>query len=539
MTIKRPSLFLFFIFLISPTVHAVNVTILPPAQSKFITVEDRDNIYIGALSNGARITGSSNFTTHPDHGGLSYLSDGEDRTIPGAPWGFMYNIEVWEDNPVVNSPYLGLHCWKYQSSCQSSIFEAGNTLIRTDGFRLNTKDRDARLINPRISQGYMNYLNKMPVGNKFTTNINYCWAVTFLSGANCTTVSNIEANNNRWHKKSVTFIKEGHLRLYNSMVSVDIMISNSGEFYVLPGSRDCESSVIAGNQGVACRFLTHELTLASAINIDMLSLTPSIKDSRLASLSQSDFQISTDKNTWYKQGSKMPFSQLNKSNAVYIFMSKNVIKEISKIPPPRRLVNMFSLIVSNELHPGSGFYEIKGSTDVNFTSRQMSVAIREKNGLTHPVKSGTVGRDKLEFEYLITESASVPSESLEVSVRQDMGSPFNKNCTFYPPNNVTQSMAVEVPAKIQFTDRIGSFKNIFAQVYCDGTPLDLRKLGIVETRSSIPWAESDSVAGAIRFYDISLLFDLRPKSVTQTVGGEQWEGEVYQSGTISVKSVWK
>lgn len=317
------------------------------------------------------------------------------------------------------------------------------------------------------------------------------------------------------------------------------MISNSGEFYVLPGSRDCESSVIAGNQGVACRFLTHELTLASAINIDMLSLTPSIKDSRLASLSQSDFQISTDKNTWYKQGSKMPFSQLNKSNAVYIFMSKNVIKEISKIPPPRRLVNMFSLIVSNELHPGSGFYEIKGSTDVNFTSRQMSVAIREKNGLTHPVKSGTVGRDKLEFEYLITESASVPSESLEVSVRQDMGSPFNKNCTFYPPNNVTQSMAVEVPAKIQFTDRIGSFKNIFAQVYCDGTPLDLRKLGIVETRSSIPWAESDSVAGAIRFYDISLLFDLRPKSVTQTVGGEQWEGEVYQSGTISVKSVWK
>lgn len=539
MTIKRQSLFLFLIFLISPTVHAVNVTILPPAQSKFITVEDRDNIYIGALSNGARITGSSNFTTHPDHGGLSYLSDGEDRTIPGAPWGFMYNIEVWEDNPVVNSPYLGLHCWKYQSSCQSSIFEAGNTLIRTDGFRLNTKDRDARLINPRISQGYMNHLNKMPVGNKFTTNINYCWAVTFLSGANCTTVSNIEANNNRWHKKSVTFIKEGHLRLYNSMVSVDIMISNSGEFYVLPGSRDCESSVVAGNQGVACRFLTHELTLASSINIDMLSLTPGIKDSRLASLSQSDFQISTDKNTWYKQGSKMPFSQLHKSNTVYIFMSKNVIKEISKIPPPRSLVNMFSLIVNNELHPGSGLYEIKGSTDVNFTSRQMSVAIREKNGLTHPVKSGTVGRDKLEFEYLITESASVPSESLEVSIRQDMGSPFNKNCTFYPPNNVTQSMAIEVPAKIQFTDRIGSFKNMFAQVYCDGTPLDLRKLGIVETRSSIPWAESDSVAGAIRFYDISLLFDLRPKSVTQTVGGEQWEGEVYQSGTISVKSVWK
>ncbi|KHE94287.1 hypothetical protein NX85_23605, partial [Aeromonas salmonicida subsp. salmonicida] len=72
---------------------------------------------------------------------------------------------------VVNSPYLGLHCWKYQSSSQSSIFEAGNTLIKTDGFRLVIKDRDARLINPRISQGYMSHLNKMPVMEiKFTSN---------------------------------------------------------------------------------------------------------------------------------------------------------------------------------------------------------------------------------------------------------------------------------------------------------------------------------------------------------------------------------
>lgn len=198
----------FLIFLISPTVHAVKVTILPPAQSKFITVEDRDNIYIGALSNGARITGSSNFTTHPDHGDLSYLSDGEDRTIPGVPWGFVYNIEVWEDNPVVNSPYLGLHCWKYQSSSQSSIFEAGNTLIKTDGFRLVIKDRDARLINPRISQGYMSHLNKMPVGNKFTTNINYCWTATFLKEADCTTYSSLDANNNRWHKKTSPLLRK-------------------------------------------------------------------------------------------------------------------------------------------------------------------------------------------------------------------------------------------------------------------------------------------------------------------------------------------
>ncbi len=524
---------------ISPTVHAVQVTILPPVQSKFITVEDRSNIYIGALSSGARITGSTFFTTHPDHGGLSYLSDGEDRTIPKLSSGFMYNIEIWDDNPVVLHPYMGLHCWKYQANCQSSIFELNNTSIRDNGFRMTTKDRDSRLINPKLSQGYMNYLSKLPVGNKFTTNINYCWHRSFLVGANCTTASNIDTDTNRWQKKSVTFIKEGHLRLYNSMLSVDIMISNSGEFYVLPGSSDCESSVVAGNQGVACRFLTHDLTLASSINIDMLSLTPSIKDSRLTSLSQSDFQISTDKNTWYKQGSKMPFSQLKKSNSVYIFMSKNVIKQISKIPPPRSLINMFNLLVSNDLHPGSGFYEIKGSTDVNFTSRQMSVNIREKDGVTHPVKSGTVGRDKLEFEYIISESATLPSESLEISVRQDTGTPYKGHCTFYPPNNINQNMAVAIPARILFTDRIGDYKNISIQINCDGTPLDLRKNKIIETSPAIPWTEEGGVNGAIRFYDISLQFDLRHFLVPQTIGGETWEGEVYQSGTISVKSVWK
>lgn len=519
--------------------HAVAVSILPPAESRFITIEDRDNIYIGALSNLAGITGSGRLTTHPDHAGLSYLSDGQDRTIPSLSLGFSYNIEIWEDNPAVSSPYLGVHCWKHQSNCVSSVFDPSNTVIRDNGFRLFSRDRDSRLINPRLSQGYMNYLSKLPVGNKFKTNINYCWSMSFLGGAPCTTNSDLAADRNRWEKKSVTFIKEGHLRLHNSPVTVDLMISNSGDFWVLPGSRDCESQLIAGKIGVVCRFLTYDLTLASSINMDMLSLTPNIKDSRLTYLNQDDFKISTDKNTWYNQGNRMSFRQLKNSDSIYIFMSKEVIKSISKIPPPRKLTNMFSLIVGNQLHPGSGFYEINGTTDVNFTSRQMTVSIREKNGLTDPIKSGTVGRDKIEFEYVITESATIPSESLEVSIQQDIGTPYKKDCTFYPPNNVKPEMAVVIPARILFSNRIGAFKNSFAHIYCDGSPIDLRAHGISETQSPLPWMESEGIAGAARFYDISLLFNLRPHSVSQTIGGEAWEGEVYQSGTIRVKSLWK
>lgn len=523
----------------SLSVHAVSVSNLPWATGRYMTIEDRDNIYVGALSTQARITGSNKFTSHPDHGGLSYLSDGQDRTIPSLSWGFRYNIAIWEDNPPVSKPYLGIHCWKYQVGCDTSVFERIYTRINNQGFTLHTTDRDSRLINPRISPAYMSFLSAQPVGSKFDTTVNYCWSMSFASDADCVTNISIAADRNRWEKRPLTFIKDGHLRTYNSLTSVDIMIASDGDFFILPTSTDCERLTVSGKEGVACRFLDHEFTLSSSANIGILSLTAYTRDSRLSKVSNDDFQISTDKNTWHQKTTPMSFNELKKSNSIYIFMSKNAMKEIAKIPPPRRLANMFSLTVRNSYHPGSGFYELTSSTDINFINRQMAVSIREASGITNPVKSGTVGRDKLEFEYIISESATAPSESLEVSVRQDTGTPYKGHCTFYPPNNINQNMAVAIPARILFTDRIGSYKNISAQINCDGTPLDLKKNRILESRSSIPWTDEGGVNGAIRFYDISLLFDLRHYLVRQTIGGEAWEGEVYQSGTISVKSVWK
>lgn len=540
--INMRHLFLQILFLssvlYSPLSSAVPVTMLPATEGNFITIVDKDNIYVGALTGTAKITGSTRFTTHSDHGSLVYMGDGSDRNIPGLPSGFMYNIEIWEDKPLVPSPYLGLHCWKYQVDCDASIYKPGSTIIRDNGFRV-VANSDSRVINPRLSQGYVNYLTALPVGDKFSTEMNYCWTMSFWVEANCKTNQDIVSEKNKWEKRRVTFTKQGQLRIENSPFTVDLMISSSGDYWILPGSRDCENIAPSGQSGVACRFARYDLQLATPPMLDVITLTPSIKDGRLSNTALSDLQISTDKHMWYKLGEKMPFSELKKSDSIYIFMSKEMLQKISSIAPPRNLKNMFSLIVGNSLHTASGFYEIMGSADVNFTSRQMSVAIREKDGVTNPVKSGTVGLDRLEFDYIISESATAPSESLEISVRQDTGTPHNGNCTFYPPNNINQTMAVAIPAKILFTDRVGAYKNISAQINCDGKPLDLRKHRIIESRSSIPWAEGGDVNGAIRFYDISLLFDLRHYLVNQTIGGDAWEGEVYQSGTISVKSVWK
>lgn len=532
---------LFSVVFISLSVHAVSVINLPPANGNYMTIEDRDNIYVGALSTQARITGSNKFTSHPDHHGLSYLSDGIDRTIPSISiiWGLRYTIEIWEDNPPVSKPYLGVHCWWHQNSCYTSVFAPYNTEINDSGFRLSTDNRDSRLINPRISPAYMSFLSAQPVGKKFVTSINYCWTPSGAGLVSCTTNLSTPSDKNRWEKRTVTFTKDGHLRILNSLTSVDVMIASDGDFFVLPTSTDCERLTVSGKEGIACRFLDHEFTLSSSANIGMLSLTAYTKDSRLSKVSNNDLQISADKTTWHQKTTPMPFQELKKSNSIYIFMSKNAMKEIAKTPPPRRLENMFSLTVRNSYNTESGFYELTGSTDVNFINRRMGVSIREANGITNPVRSGTVGRDKLEFEYIISESATAPSESLEVSVRQDTGTPYKGHCTFYPPNNINQNMAVAIPARILFTDRIGLYKNISAQINCDGTPLDLRKFKIIEDRFPIPWTDEDGVSGAIRFYDISLLFNLRHDLVRHTIGGEAWEGEVYQSGTISVKSVWK
>ncbi len=515
-------------------------TILPAEEGHFITMLDRDNTYFGALSNRVRFTGSTSFTTHPSQTSLVYMSDGIDRTLPELNSGATYNIEIWEDNPVVPSPYLGLQCWKYQSDCQSSIYKPNSTLILNNGFRVEA-NQETRVINPRISQGYVNYLTSLPVGESYSTDINYCWSWNYSAAVknDCKINQSGPSGSNNWHKKTVTFKKQGQLRVDNSPVTVDLMIASNGDFWVLPGSPDCESISTSTRLGVVCLFVRHDLQLASPTNLDVITLTPNIKDSRLSGVTTNDFQISTDKFMWYAKGQKMPFSELKKSNSIFIFMSKNMLKQISSIAPPRNMKNMFSLVVSNTLHFSSGIYEIMGSADVNFTDRKMSVTIREKDGLTHPIKSGTVGRDRIEFEYLITESATVPSESLEISVQQDRGSPYKRDCTFYPPNDITPGMAVVIPASILFSDRVGSYKNVSEHVYCDGTPLDLRQYSLTETRQPLPWAEPGGMTGAARFYDISLLFDLRPKSVNQTVGGEQWEGDVYQSGTISVKSVWK
>lgn len=515
-------------------------TILPAEEGHFITLIDKDNTYFGAISSRVRITGSTNFTTNALHNSLVYMSDGVDRTLPELPYlGGAYNIEIWEDNPAVPSPYLGLQCWRYESNCQSSIYRPNSTVILDNGFRVKANG-DSRVINPRISQGYVNFLSSLPVGESYSTDINYCWSSTYSDPVDypCENPSPTSSRYN-WQKKTITLKKQGQLRIETSPLTLDLMIASNGDFWLLPGSHDCEPISVSRLAGVACLFIKHDLQLATPTNLDVITLSPVINDSRLPVVTNNDFQISTDKSKWFPRGQKMPFSELKKSNSIFIFLSKNMLKQISRIPPPRNLKDMFSLVLRNSLHNASGLYEIKGSADVNFTDRKMSVTIREKDGLTHPIKSGTVGHDRIEFEYLITESATVPSESLEISVQQDRGLPYKRDCTFYPPNDTTPGMAVVIPASILFSDRVGSYKNVSEHVYCDGTPLDLRQYSLTETRQPLPWAEPGGMTGAARFYDISLLFDLRPKSVNQTVGGEQWEGDVYQSGTISVKSVWK
>jgi hypothetical protein len=45
--------------------------------------------------------------------------------------------------------------------------------------------------------------------------------------------------------------------------------------------------------------------------------------------------------------------------------------------------------------------------------------------------------------------------------------------------------------------------------------------------------------GITRFYKLALEFDLTDPMVQRTIGNDLWEGEVQQSGTITIKGTWR
>lgn len=492
-----------------------------------------DNIYFATFTAGARVAGSTAFTSAPEHSGLVYISDGGDQSFP--PTGH-YRISVWSESSPVDRPYDGLHCWKFLSNCIASIRYPSSTTRTASGFSINSNvsmggDTDHAL-NPKISMALANYLLRLPVGASYTDTMNRCY--TSLIGS--TPCKDVHSGTSRWERTQVTLTKKAHLTLIPVNSKSILMLTSNGEAILLPGSQDCEIQ----QDGVICKHLSMDFQDGGITGIEQLSLIASITDGNIASkMSPGDVKISFNKTNWYNIDTQLPFNELlNGHNAgIYIYLSKKMLTILLTNGYQDKLSKLIKFIVQHKgASRGSGYYEFFGSSSVELVSRKPHIAISSADGQLHPHKVATVGKENLSFDYVITESGYSNAESINVSLQQDTGPTYNGLCTFYPSNDSDIKNAVAIHSKLVLQGNNGI---VNTPIKCDAIPVNLRELGMKSSAPPIHWTDFDGKTGLTQSYDIRLEFDLKSSSARKTIGGFEWEGEVHQSGTIQVKGIWK
>ena len=200
--------------------------------------------------------------------------------------------------------------------------------------------------------------------------------------------------------------------------------------------------------------------------------------------------------------------------------------------------SLINFNMKNGYAPESGYYEFSGTTEIIIKPREFSVSIISSEGVSNPYKEGNVGKDVLRFSYAISDSGPKSADILEIAISQDIGSPYQGFCTFYPVGEALSKRAVPIPSRLIFdtTDNGAAYRHA---IRCDRTPVDIRELGIADSQQPQEWNDPVSGKGISRFYKLALEFDLTDPMVQRTVGNEHWEGEVQQSGTITIKGTWR
>lgn len=491
------------------------------------------NIYFTTLTPGTRITGSTTFTTSPEHSGLVYISDGGDLSFP--PTG-NYRIAVWSESSPVNSPYDGLHCWKYLPDCVNSIRYPGLTTKTTSGFTIDNTvslgGNTDHALNPKISKELANYLLRLPLGTSYVDTMNRCYTLVKNTYYRCVDVSE---SSGLWERTKVTLTKKAHLTFIPVNSKSILMLTSNGDVVLLPGSKDCEVQ----QDGVICKHISLDYQNGGITGIDNLSLIASITDGNISSkMSPDDIKFSFNKTTWYNIGAQLPFRELLSGHEVgiYIRLSKKMLTTLLINGYEDKLSKLIRFNVRNAITPGSGFYEFYGSSNIELVSRKPHIAISSSDGQLHPHKIADVGKENIIFEYIITESGYSNAESINISLRQDKGDTHNGVCTFYPDNDSVIKNAVAIHSNLIWQSNNNTFT---VPIKCDSVPINIRTHGVKPSTPPISWTDLDGKTGLTQSYNVKLEFDLKSPSARRTTEGLIWEGLVHQSGTIQVQGIWR
>ncbi|MGU5890756.1 hypothetical protein [Aeromonas hydrophila] len=289
-----------------------------------------------------------------------------------------------------------------------------------------------------------------------------------------------------------------------------------------------------------CRFLDYDFNQDGSQSFSDPYIYTNIKNAALNSaIVGGDVQMSANLTNWALKGADYNVSYLRGQSSIYLFLSSNFFKQVVRLGLQEQLTrNLINFNMRNIKAPESGFYEFSGTTEIIIKPRDFSVSILSSEGVSNPYREGNVGKDILNFSYTISDSGPISADMLEITVSQDIGAPYQGLCTFYPAGQAVPEQAVPIPTRLVFDSTNHGTASRHA-VRCDQTPLDIRTLGIQDSQPPQEWNDPVSGKGITRFYKLALEFDLTDPMVQRTIGNDLWEGEVQQSGTITIKGTWR
>ena len=517
---------------------AVSKTVWPNAALRhFLLIENQeDNNLFVAPTDGLdpRLTGANAWTSLKGNGqvSLAYVDNGYNTDINN------WNVDMWENGPI-RRPYVNQRCIMSYTRCDPDTAEAVNKPAVVDdlGF-FGLIGASAGWGHGKLSASFFDYLRTMPVGAVLNREMNLCRTTLkydAAAGERC-----INQNSGNWYVRNMQHKKAGHLRFVQTNAISEVIVDSNGVPYVLPGSQGCENYRLGTRDGILCRFLDYNFNEDGSQNYTEPYMYTNVKNSSLNSaIGSADLQMSADLKNWASKGSRYNISYLRGQPSVYLFLSSNFFKQVVRLGLQDQLTrSLINFNMKNGYAPKSGYYEFSGTTEIHIKPRDFSVSILSSEGVSNPYREGQVGKDILSFSYNISDSGPISADMLEISISQDRGSPYRGYCTFYPAGSFAPEQAVPIPTRLVF-DSVAHGAGSRHAIRCDRTPVDIRTLGIQDNQPPQEWNDPVNGQGITRFYKLALEFDLTDPMVQRTMGDEMWEGEVEQSGTITIKGTWR
>jgi hypothetical protein len=454
-----------------------------------------------------------------------------------------FNLDMWETGPI-SYPYITQGCSTLTPNCTNDGKSPEHPqVVDEQGFYglMNSSVQEA---SARISPSFLNYLKSLPVRTPLIREMNLCVtseSYDALQGQRCKDMST-----GTWRISRTVNYKEAHLKLTPTTGSDVIMLDSVGNPIISPGSTNCKIYSLSAQEkdkgGVLCTIAHYKIEFASAsdeiISVASMSLRSKLHNPEL-NVYDSVLFINNAGYVSPARPNGLSLEWLRRGQSISVFFTKKYLSEYIKKSSNIPLTDSIEFFIENLIEPGLGEYVLTPSSQIDIKPREYSVSILSSDGLTTPYRGGLIGKDILSFPYRIMESGPASADKLDVTLSQDSGTPFQGACTFYPTNQVNNSVAVPINTYLRFyIDKISQAK-VKLPIGCNRVPVDIRKSGIRDSEPQVNWTDPNGSSGITRSYLLDLEFDLTDQQAQKTVTGDIWEGEVHQSGTLTIKGSWR